>query len=33
MIAVQHAERSGDVVADKDERPPNPVAEDRVLDG
>ena len=34
MLAVEHAERSVDAVADgEDERPPDPVADDDVLDG
>ncbi len=34
MLAVEHAERSVDVVTDgEDERPPDPVADDGVLDG
>ena len=34
MIAVEHAERSVDAVADsEDERPPDAVADDGVLDG
>ncbi len=34
MIAVEHAGRSVDVVAGgEDERPPDPVADDGVLDG
>ena len=34
MIAVEHAERSVEAVAEgEDERPPDPVAEDGVLDG
>lgn len=33
MIAVEHAERGVEVVADEGERPPDPVADDGVLDG
>ncbi len=34
MLAVEQIERSVDVVADgEDERPPDPVADDGVLDG